>query len=91
MEQVKPEIKDSRAHEALALSDILRKEFLKAQIGKTVNVLFETEKENVAFGYTENYIPVKVSNSSSLKNEIREVKITDLCDDYVIGELCTTR
>ncbi len=91
MEQVKPEIKDERAHRALSLADELRKDFLKAQIGKTVNVLFETQKENVAFGYTENYIPVKVINSDPLQNKILEVKITDLCDDYVIGELCATR
>ena len=91
MEQISPEVKDERAHKALTLADEIRKKFLSDQIGKTVNVLFETQKENVAFGYTENYIPVKVINSSSLQNEIREVTITDLCDDYVIGELCTAR
>ena len=62
------------------------KEFLKSQIGKTVNVLFETDKENYSEGYTENYTPVRVYGSNKLVGEIIKVKIIGVEDDSCIAE-----
>ena len=63
-----------------------RKEYLKNQIGKTVNVLFETDKDEFSEGYTENYTPVRVYDKKARAGQILKIKITDAADDYCIGE-----
>jgi len=85
--QEDPNVKNERAAKAIKVADELRTKFLKAQIGKTVNVLCETNKNGVISGYTENYTPVKFKSNKSLSNEIVRVKITDIKDDSCFGEL----
>ncbi len=99
MEQVDGAEKNRRAHIALELADKLRTNFLKAQIGKTVNVLAETfsVETGLISGYTENYTPVsfKVSGSTAtsivnaLSNKIVPVKLTDVDpeNDCCLGEM----
>ncbi len=99
MEQIDGAEKNRRAHIALGLADELREDFLKSQIGKTVNVLAETfnMETGLISGYTENYTPVsfKVSGSSAtsivnvLSNKIVSVVITDvdLENDCCLGEM----
>ena len=52
--QLPKAIKEERAKILTTATNETRKEFLKNQIGKTVNVLFETDKEDYSEGYTEN-------------------------------------
>jgi len=61
--------------------------FLSAQVGKTVPVLFETAADGIAKGYTPNYTPVEVKTENPHTGEILNVKITDAEKDYCIGEL----
>ncbi len=56
-------------------------EFLDKFIGKTMNVLFETENE----GYTKNYCRVKLQSDKVLAGEIAEVKIIFRDKDALIG------
>ncbi len=78
-------IKENRAKILTDITNETRKEYLKQQIGKTVNVLFETDKEDYSEGYTENYTPVRIYDNIKRSGEILEVKITDAKDDYCIG------
>ena len=88
LQQVPPEIRDKRAHIALELADELRHNFLENQIGKTVNVLFETTKGGYASGYTENYTPVIIkSDDESLQNTLRQVRLISVQNDNILGEL----
>ena len=64
----------------------LQEDFLKKQIGKTVNVLFETDKDDFSEGYTENYTPVRIYDSQKRAGGIFAVTITDSTDDYCIGK-----
>ena len=67
------------------ISDDIRKEYLKNQIGKKTEVLFETDKDGYAEGYTKNYTPVRVYTDCKLKGKIIEITITDATNDYCIG------
>lgn len=78
-------VKEKRAKLLTEVTNETRKEYLKKQIGKTVNVLFETDKEEFSEGYTENYTPVRIYDSIKRSGEIIKVKITDAKDDYCIG------
>jgi threonylcarbamoyladenosine tRNA methylthiotransferase MtaB len=62
--------------------------FLKSAVGKSYNVLFEeSEKNNMLFGFTENYIRVAVKSERKLINEIKKVLIIEATNDYCKGDL----
>lgn len=86
MEQLTKATKEKRAAQLSAITDEIRKEFLKEQIGKTVEVLFETEKNGYCEGYTKNYTPVRVLSDKKCKGKFLEVEITQAENDYCIGK-----
>lgn len=87
--QVEKCVKEKRASVMIAETEKIRREFFNKQIGKTVNVLFESkESGDLIGGYTQNYTPVKVKADESIYNEIRRVKITGVAqDDFCVGKL----
>ena len=86
MEQLTKAVKEDRASRLSVITDKIREEFLKRQIGKTVEVLFETEKDGCCEGYTENYTPVRVNSDKACKGEFFNVEIIDSEKDYCIGK-----
>ena len=62
-------------------------EILKSQIGKTVEVLFETTENGMTFGYTKNYLRVGVETDLLLEGKTADVKINSVVNDYLTGEL----
>lgn len=64
----------------------IRKNFLKKQVGKTLQVLLEENYEDFARGYTENYIPVRVDGKKGI-GEIVNVKITGTDSLGCVGEV----
>ena len=86
MEQLTKAVKENRASRLSAITDKIREDFLKKQIGKTVEVLFETEKDGFCEGYTKNYTPVRVNTTSVCKGEFLTVEIIEAEKDYCIGK-----
>ncbi|MBE6809963.1 MAG: tRNA (N(6)-L-threonylcarbamoyladenosine(37)-C(2))-methylthiotransferase MtaB [Ruminococcaceae bacterium] len=85
--QVSNADKQKRAHimaEATRQTEI---KFLKSQVGNVYPVLFETQENVVAEGYTPNYTRVVVKSEKVLTGQILDVLITSTKDDYCIGEL----
>ncbi len=83
--QVEKSVKAQRVSELSQVADRIRKDFLEKQIGDTLSVLVEEkQKDNVYFGYTANYTPVKISCGNV--GEIKKVKIVSVQDDFCIGE-----
>ena len=82
--------KSARAKQMIAACDEMRSAFFKRQIGKTYEVLFETEKGGMQLGHTKNYIPVAVATQEELQNRILEVTITHTEDELCIGEIIKT-
>ncbi len=85
--QVSNTEKQSRAHQMAEVTKQTETEFLKAQIGNTYPVLFETQENGIAEGYTPNYTRVMVNAPNTLTGEINDVLIKSVQDDYCIGEL----
>ena len=83
--QLQKSVKEERAKILTIVTNETRKEFLKNQIGKAVNVLFETDKTDYSEGYTENYTPVRVYDSDNRAGKILKITITDATDEYCIG------
>lgn len=83
--QLQKSVKEERAKTLTLATNETRRKFLKEQIGKTVNVLFETDKPNYSEGYTKNYTPVRVYDCEGRAGQILKVTITDATDEYCIG------
>ena len=80
-------IKENRASKLSDITEKIRKDFIYAQVGKTVNVLFEVKKDGYIEGYTENYTPVKVYTDTDYQGDIKQVRITDMENDFCVGEI----
>ncbi|MDD6022608.1 MAG: tRNA (N(6)-L-threonylcarbamoyladenosine(37)-C(2))-methylthiotransferase MtaB [Oscillospiraceae bacterium] len=88
--QIEKKVKEERSRKMIEETEKIRREFMSAQIGKTVSVLFESKSsDGFISGYTENYLPVEVRyDGEDLCGKIRSVKITALAgDDHCKGEL----
>ena len=85
--QVEPCQKTKRANLMGEAAKECEAEFLKTQIDRTEEVLFETYKCGIAQGYTENYTRVKAKTDKNPLGQILKVKITDSFDDYCVGEI----
>ncbi|MBQ8472254.1 MAG: tRNA (N(6)-L-threonylcarbamoyladenosine(37)-C(2))-methylthiotransferase MtaB [Bacilli bacterium] len=86
--QIPDNIKKERVKELIALSNNLESDYLDSFIGKTVEVLIETNDNNKSIGHTGNYLKVLV-NKRVESNKIIKVKINkrnDLTLEGIIGE-----
>ena len=68
------------------LSSKLQRNFYLKSLGTSKNVLFEQEDKNgFLFGFTENYIKIKVPFNKILSKTEQEVYITDYNDDLTMN------
>ena len=86
--QVTKTEKALRSHKMLELTSISQAEFYLTQVGKTANVLFETNEQGEYLGYTENYTPVRLKSDIDLCGTLKRVQITNATKDYCVGQLC---
>lgn len=85
--KVDPAAASLRSAKARRVSAQKRRAFHQARLGRTMDVLFESEEDGYWSGYTGNYIRVAVRSSLRLKNEVRPVKLERICGDFVAGTL----
>ena len=81
------EVIQERSRLLRELSARKRRLFHQRFIGKSVSVLFEQQKNGIWEGLTPHYIRVRVKHPENLKNQIRMVRITEVNDHQVTGEL----
>ena len=79
-------VKEERAHRAGEVARGLHQAWLESWVGQTLPVLFEEEKDGLWRGHAPNYTEVFVSGQG-LHNVIRDVKITGLHGEGLLGEL----
>ena len=84
--QVDGNIKKCRVKEVICLSDEFEKDFYKQKIGKIYDGIIETRKDGKKIVITSNYIPVLVDTDKD-NNVVVKVKITDVYQDNVIGNI----
>ena len=69
------------------LSNKKRQKFQEEYLNRVRDVLFESMKGGYAFGYSDNYIQVKVPESPELINSIHSVNLKKVNGEVVLGEL----
>jgi len=84
-DSVSKQEKERRAALMIKAADEIRTDYMKNQIGKTVNVLIENKNGNTYNGYTKNYIPVCIKSDKDLIGKEIEVTITEYDSNF---DLC---
>ena len=86
--QINGNIKKDRLHDLEKIEEKNRIGFLEKQLGETLSVLIESKSdlEGYSGGYSTNYLKVNVKEDVSA-NTIVDVRITDIKDDELIGEV----
>ena len=78
-------IRRERSKQLQILSNKKRRAFYETQIGKSKSVLFEGEEnEGTMYGFTENYVKVKIPFNADLVNQIKRVKLLEIDRDGVV-------
>ena len=84
--QVEKEEKASRCRRAQETAERMRRAYLDAQVGRTSEVLFETEKDGVSTGHAENYTEV-AAKGSGLRGLVKKTKITAVDGQRLVGSV----
>ena len=79
-------IKSERSRKAIAIADEMTAAYRADMVGQTVSVLFEEPSDDLFTGHAPNYVKV-YAKGEDLHNEIRNVRITAVYQDGVIGEI----
>lgn len=86
-DQIEASVKNQRAARLSQAMAESRKIYLQSQIGETLQVLFETNRNGIWEGYGENYVPVRVKTTENLQGKILSVSIIDIEEDSCLGQL----
>ena len=84
--QLTAAVKAQRAHEAQRAADETRADYLNAQRGRTLSVLFETEQEEGWLGHSTNYCTV-LAAGEALRGLVKNVEITGVSGGMLVGTL----
>ena len=84
--QLTREEKEARVRRAIALAGEMEKKWLKSQVGDTLPVLFEEERDGLWQGHAPNYALVR-ARGENLHNRLVDVKITGAAGDALLGPL----
>ena len=85
--QISGDIKEERSRKLIEVSDKNEIEYNKSYIGKTVEVLFEEEKNGMYKGHTQNYIVVYCKSEENLDNKIVDVVCENAEQEHIIGKI----
>lgn len=78
-------VRRERSKQLHILSDKKKRAFYEQNIGSIRSVLFEHEEDNgVMYGFTENYVKVKMPYDAAMVNTFQTVKLTEIDRDGIM-------
>lgn len=83
-EIVPMEERRKRSKQLRILSLKLKQQFYQNNLGKTEKVLLENQEDGYHYGFTENYVKVKLPAQKVRKNEIVSVKLNEINNDFEV-------
>ncbi len=86
-DQVADRIKKERCQQMLAQAEASARSFSQRFCGKTIPVLWEKRSNGLWSGLTDNYIRVYTKNNEDLANKLLPVKLAEVYEDGVWGEV----
>lgn len=85
-DQIQVGMKKDRVKTLMMLGDAKLDEFSQNAVGQTSEVLFESLQDGYWEGYTSHYLRVRVKSDLDLKNEIRNIKLSNFTAGKLYGE-----
>jgi len=85
--QVDGNIAKARSETLIDIASKLKTNYMEDMIGKEENILIESQKANIAKGYTPNYVMVKINADKNMLGKILKVKLEKVDGDVIIGTL----
>lgn len=85
-DKIDPKVKKERADELEKLKEIMAERERKKYLDKELRILVEEEKNGYFYGYSENYLRVKLKGEATNLNHIVSVKINSLEKEMLIGD-----
>ncbi len=87
-DQVPERVKEERSRQMISVTLASQQDFLKAQVGKTEEVLFEQAADrNVYEGYTRNYTLVRAASPKPLHGVFLPVRLLEAGEGFCFGEI----
>ncbi|MDO4283037.1 MAG: tRNA (N(6)-L-threonylcarbamoyladenosine(37)-C(2))-methylthiotransferase MtaB [Clostridia bacterium] len=83
--QVEGKIAQRRSEELISLAKFQKEEYMKSYIGQNIEVLFESFQDGFLYGYTKNYIKVRVRGEKRYVGECINVNIENIDEDLLYG------
>jgi len=87
LEKVPLSERSKRSKMLRILSEKKQREFLNNFIGRKKQVLFEGLKNGYQIGHTDNYIKVKINESSNYHNQIMDINLVENNGSHMIGHM----
>ncbi len=84
--QIEKAVKQERAVRASQAARTMAEAFADGQLGQTLQVLFETEKDGLWHGHSENYLEV-AAPGEGLHGRVLTVEITGRKGTQLLGQL----
>ena len=85
--QVLKAVKEERAHRAAQVAQAMEQAYLEQFVGRTLEVLFEQQRDGAWRGYTTRYTEVAVESPENLHNQLRNVDISGADGGCLRGNL----
>ena len=85
--QVDGNVAIARSKKLLDIAKKQKNEYMKLYLGKKMNVLFEEYKDGYLYGYTKNYIKVKVEGDKKLWGLQEEIELDSIEEDLILGNI----
>lgn len=86
-DQVDGNIANFRSEKLIELGNKLKLSYINKYLGNTKNVLFESYKDGYLYGYTDNYIRVKVKGDEKLWGKLLPVELSLVEKDLILGNI----
>lgn len=85
--QVDGNISAKRSEELISIGNDLKSKYMNEYLGKTLDVLFESYDNGYLYGYTPNYIKVKVKGDENLWGKQVPVKLYSKEGELMLGSI----
>jgi len=85
--QVNGNISQRRSEELIALATKQKIEYMSSYIGKELEVLFESFDDGYLYGYTKNYIKIKIMGDIKYLGKCMKVKMENIENEMLIGKI----
>lgn len=85
--QVDGNIAIARSKKLISLANKQKNEYMKTFVGTKKNVLFEEYNDGYLYGYTDNYIKVKVEGDKKLWGLMEEIELDSIEGELILGSI----